>query len=594
MNLAKFSRSPRTWTGLALLTVLVLVLGSTVLASGLAAPAALTFAVSPSSQSAPVGSTFTVDVRITDAVDLQGFQFTLSYDATKVEFQSASVGGFLTSTGRTFGGSVGPATGAGQVTYGASTNGATPAGPNGPGTLATLTFVATAPGTSALNLSAGKATDTKAAVSIPAYTNGSVTLVQSSTLIAVGSATKNIGDLFDVPVTIQNAANLSAFQFTVNYDPNIVEVMDVDLGAFLLSTGRTLGGEVGPTIGGGKVTYGAFTNGATPAGPNGSGTLAILKLKALKSGTTSLGLSGLSVSNTAGVTQTPAGQNGNVTVLGPQFRIAPASQSVLIGSNLTVDVSVDNAKDLSAYQFTLTWNPAILQYVSYQTGTFLTSTGRGPVIPAGPTIAAGSFIFGEATQGATPAGPNGSGMLVRLTFKALAAGTSPADLTAGSVSDTNGVNYPVTLTDGSVTVTLPPTPYPGLGGWVFIDKNSNGFRDYGETDGVSGVKIELRNKQGVVVKTTTSVAPEGWYQFQQVAAGDYTIVQTQPAGYTSTSPDSVNVTVTSGTNIVNFGEVLIVTPTPTATPFICIPGPTYTPYPTYTPHPLLFLPSIVR
>jgi len=125
-----------------------------------------------------------------------------------------------------------------------------------------------------------------------------------------------------------------------------------------------------------------------------------------------------------------------------------------------------------------------------------------------------------------------------------------------------------------------------VAGWVFLDTNGNGFRDAGETTGLVGVTIHLR-VNGTIVRTTTTIS-SGWYQFLAVAPGSYTVVEEQPAGYTSTSPDAVAVVVSANTQaIVNFGEqVSTPTPTPTST-YTPTPTPTYTPTatPTYTPTP---------
>jgi hypothetical protein len=98
-----------------------------------------------------------------------------------------------------------------------------------------------------------------------------------------------VGETFDLLIYIQDVDDLSAFQFSLDYDPQIVSVLSVAYEPFLLSTGRILGGVVGPTIDpiAGTVTYGAFTTGATPAGPNAGATpvaLAKVTMQALQAG----------------------------------------------------------------------------------------------------------------------------------------------------------------------------------------------------------------------------------------------------------------------------------------------------------------------
>ncbi|NOZ29609.1 MAG: hypothetical protein GXP39_16355 [Chloroflexi bacterium] len=126
-----------------------------------------------------------------------------------------------------------------------------------------------------------------------------------------------------------------------------------------------------------------------------------------------------------------------------------------------------------------------------------------------------------------------------------------------------------------------------IAGWVFIDSNGDGIRNPwppdNETSGLSGVIIELW-QGGTLVDTTHSVLPSGWYQFD-VEPGDYIVREQQPAGYASTSPDEVAVSVSRGLHIVSFGEQAF-TPTPTATSTpTATPTPTVTPTPTMTPTP---------
>ena len=63
-----------------------------------------------------------------------------------------------------------------------------------------------------------------------------------------------------------------------------------------------------------------------------------------------------------------------------------------------------------------------------------------------------------------------------------------------------------------------------------------------------------------------SAGADGAYLFADLAPGQYTVEQSQPAGYASTSPDSVAAAVVADSvTVVNFGEAMW-TPTPSPTP----------------------------
>jgi prepilin-type N-terminal cleavage/methylation domain-containing protein len=84
-------------------------------------------------------------------------------------------------------------------------------------------------------------------------------------------------------------------------------------------------------------------------------------------------------------------------------------------------------------------------------------------------------------------------------------------------------------------------------GTVFNDLNSDGDQDSGE-NGISGVLVRLNT--GATKLTTTA----GQYAFR-VDPGTYTVTETDPSGYGSTTPNSVVVTATKGAVVMaNFGD----------------------------------------
>jgi hypothetical protein len=102
-------------------------------------------------------------------------------------------------------------------------------------------------------------------------------------------------DRIPVDITIENATNMASFQFILQYNADILDAADaaggpvVQKGDFLGSSGR----EVvcaDPTIEPGAIRYTCVTLRPTPAGPDGSGKLATVYLKAIGSGKTNLTL----------------------------------------------------------------------------------------------------------------------------------------------------------------------------------------------------------------------------------------------------------------------------------------------------------------
>ncbi len=125
------------------------------------------------------------------------------------------------------------------------------------------------------------------------------------------------GHTFTVNVVVDGAVNLGAFQFDMVYDPTVVTVVNVELGPFLGRTGRTVQ-SAGPDIDNlvGVVTFGAFSLGSR-AGPEGGGLLAILTFTAAGSGTGTLNLQNVLVTDTLANVQSTSVEGGTVTVSAP-------------------------------------------------------------------------------------------------------------------------------------------------------------------------------------------------------------------------------------------------------------------------------------
>jgi LPXTG-site transpeptidase (sortase) family protein len=92
--------------------------------------------------------------------------------------------------------------------------------------------------------------------------------------------------------------------------------------------------------------------------------------------------------------------------------------------------------------------------------------------------------------------------------------------------------------------------------------NANTTKEPGEA-GIGTVTVTLYDSTGTIVIATTTTAANGTYSFANVPPGDYRVVETDPAGYVSTTPNLVPVTVTSGGNVqADFGEYRLVNTSP--------------------------------
>ncbi len=135
--------------------------------------------LNPSGLVFSLGDNFTVDVEITGAIDLYGWQLDVSFDPAVINVLSTSEGTFLTSGGATtffIGGTLD--NGAGLVDDMAATRTGAIPGVNGDGILATISFQATGAGTTAITLGNVLLSDPSAQpLTVGSLTGTSVTVI---------------------------------------------------------------------------------------------------------------------------------------------------------------------------------------------------------------------------------------------------------------------------------------------------------------------------------------------------------------------------------------------------------------------------------
>lgn len=129
----------------------------------------------------------------------------------------------------------------------------------------------------------------------------------------------------------------------------------------------------------------------------------------------------------------------------------PSTGVAADGGPFTVSVVVEDVTNLGAFQFDLTYDPAVLAMVEIEEGPFLGSSGR-EVQCLTPRMERGSLGLTCVTLGAVPDGPSGSGELATITFRPLASGSSPLHFTRLTLTDPPAQPLPTQAQDATVTV----------------------------------------------------------------------------------------------------------------------------------------------
>jgi protocatechuate 3,4-dioxygenase beta subunit len=137
------------------------------------------------------------------------------------------------------------------------------------------------------------------------------------------------------------------------------------------------------------------------------------------------------------------------------------------------------------------------------------------------TDANGYYSFGDLPAGSYTVTVNvPAGWVATFDADGIAtAGSTQVTLGVGEVLDTVDFGYQERTAS--------------VGDRVWADDNGDGIQDGGEA-GISGVAVELRNAAGDTVLGSATTDANGFFQFQNLAAGVYTVLAAQPAHHLPT------------------------------------------------------------
>lgn len=150
---------------------------------------------------------------------------------------------------------------------------------------------------------------------------GTVGVKAQTTGISVQPSAQTVtrGTNFTVNINVTNVQNLGAYDINLTYAENILDLVAVENGEFLVSTSERTVITTGPISSSGSVSFGALSfdndpgNGTAP-GPSGNGTLARVTFAAVVNGMSNLNLPTADIYDIDGVGLARTVQGGGVTV----------------------------------------------------------------------------------------------------------------------------------------------------------------------------------------------------------------------------------------------------------------------------------------
>ncbi len=233
---------------------------------------------------------------------------------------------------------------------------------------------------------------------------------------------------------------------------------------------------------------------------------------------------GISDSDTAAVRIVRAGQTVTKTLVSAKN---PASYGDVVEYRIVV--ANTGTTRITTLPLEDTFSAAYLEYIP----------GSATITPDG--VGAGSIFWANiAPSGGLAVGGS---IMIDLKFKVVGAGTPVVNTATADYSEDEYGN-PVPPAEDTNTNLV--TTAGLISGHVWNDANQNNTGDAGESR-ITGVTIMLYDGEGNLVATTTTTGENGYYEFPNLPDGNYTVVETDPPGFTSSSSgNQITVTVANG------------------------------------------------
>jgi hypothetical protein len=289
-------------------------------------------------------------------------------------------------------------------------------------------------------------------------------MAQSEVVIYVSPDTVSVapGESFDIAVSIKRAENVYSWQFSLSWDPTVLELQEVSEGNFLNQG-------IYPTIwsednyvdndAGNGTLFCILRGQPRSSSASGDGTLATVKFYVKDEGYSALTLYNtelldydyykLSHTSESGVFQSPQAQI-------PLLRVElPSIENPLtINSTFDANITIVNVANLSSWTVCLSWDPTVLNATDLHEGPFLSQGGTQATTfsvnyPEAGIVCVNCTLISQPIVAAA-----GNGTLATLTFSVENYGISLLDLHNTKLLDSNLMEIPHLSEDSYFTYTM--------------------------------------------------------------------------------------------------------------------------------------------
>jgi PKD repeat protein len=308
-------------------------------------------------------------------------------------------------------------------------------------------------------------------------------VLATTTVVEVNPSTSTVAteETFDINITVNQVANLTAWQFILYFRNDVLNCTNVSEGPFLKSAGNTFFNKT--ILNDYNGTHGQILAYLTLLGPvsvSGSGVIATITFKAVARGNTTLHLDETLLCDEKippqPIPHTTA--DGTVQVV-TMLKVDPSSFNATIGDNFQINITVIDIANFTAWQFTLYFKNDVLNCTGVSEGPFLKSAGGtffNKTILNNYNSTHGQILAYSTLLG--PVSVSGSGVIATITFKAKNCGVTILHLSDTQLADEKIPPKPIPhkVIDGKVTVRAPftevaisPSSLTGPPGWIGIN-----------------------------------------------------------------------------------------------------------------------------
>lgn len=179
----------------------------------------------------------------------------------------------------------------------------------------------------------------------------------------------NAGDTVCIPVRVDNFTNISGMEFTLNYDETILEYVEVsdfnlqDLSLAAFGEPGTGGNQAGDL----KLSWFESSSSTGVTVPDGT-AIFVVCFRAIGTGSTDVSIdqNGLEIIDAGSNLVTAVRESGTVNISGiapsDDLQILFSDATVTMGDEVCVDVSVNNFDNIVGLEFSMEYDPALLEY----------------------------------------------------------------------------------------------------------------------------------------------------------------------------------------------------------------------------------------